>query len=187
MKAAAGKAAPSEEEFSPLEIEAKPAGRPSWDEYFMEIAELVAKRGTCPRKRCSAVIVRNKRIIATGYNGAPAGMPHCIDVGCFIVPTTKIVKGEALTRDHCVRTLHAEQNALLQCALHGVSTEGATIYQNINPCYLCAKMLVSAGIKRLVFKGEYFHDDNLDHAAIELLKEAGIEVLKFNNSKATTL
>ncbi len=152
--------------------------RPSWDEYFMGITEIVAKRATCPRKRLGSIIVKNKRIIATGYNGSPPGQPHCDDVGCLIVPTVKIIKGKQVVRDHCLRTLHAEQNALLQCAIHGVSTKDATMFTLTNPCYLCAKMIITAGIKRVVYKDEYNHDDALDQKASDLLKEGGVELIK---------
>lgn len=158
--------------------ETKAHVRPSWDEYFMDIARVVARRATCPRKRLAAVIVKDKRILATGYNGSPPGQPHCDDVGCKTVPTHVMIEGRDIVKEHCVRTLHAEQNALLQCAKNGVSTEGATIYQTINPCYLCSKMLVTAGIRRVVYTGEYFHDDKLDHDALDLLRESGVEVVK---------
>lgn len=154
--------------------------RPPWDNYFMNIAELVATRATCPRKHLGAVIVKNKRIIATGYNGSPPGLPHCDDAGCMLVPTIKKVRGKEVVKSHCVRTLHAEQNAIIQCALHGVSSEGATLYTLVNPCWICAKMIASAGIKRVVYKEEYFHDDALDDEAIALLKKAGIEVIKLS-------
>ncbi|HLD62570.1 MAG TPA: cytidine/deoxycytidylate deaminase family protein [Candidatus Norongarragalinales archaeon] len=153
--------------------------RPSWDEYFVKIAEMVAQRATCPRKRLGSVIVKEKRIIATGYNGSPPGQPHCDEVGCKTIPTHVVVEGKDVVKDHCVRTLHAEQNAIIQCALHGVSCEGATIYLTINPCYLCAKMIVASGIKRVVYKGDYFHDDKLDHDAMDLFAGAGVQVEKF--------
>lgn len=140
--------------------------RPSFDEYFIKIAEAVAERATCPRKKIGAVIVKNKRIIATGYNGAPRGLPHCLDVGCQMV------------NGHCVRTTHAEQNAVIQCALHGVSSDGATLYSTVNPCMNCAKILANAGIKRVVFKEEYTHADELDDEALKLLKQAGVEATK---------
>ena len=157
--------------------------RPGWDEYFMNIANMISKRATCPRKRLGAIIVKDKRIIATGYNGSPPGMKHCDDIGCFIVPTVKIISGKNVTKDHCIRTLHAEQNAIVQCAVHGASPKGATMYSTINPCYLCAKMIVAVGIKKFVYTGEYHHDDGMDVKALELLREAGMEVIKFDNEK----
>lgn len=133
------------------------SARPSWDEYFMEIAGAVRGRSTCPRRSVGAVLVGDKRILATGYNGAPEGLPHCTDVGCLMV------------EGHCVRTLHAEQNALLQAAAHGVSTEGATIYATSEPCLQCTKMLLNARVRRIVYLEPY--DDRL---AREMRREAGI-------------
>ena len=101
--------------------------RPSWDEYFMNIALEVARRSTCPRAQVGAIIVRDKRILTTGYNGAPSGLPHCTEVGC-------LMRG-----GHCVRTLHAEQNAIIQGALHGVSVKGGTIYVTHQPCLICPR------------------------------------------------
>jgi dCMP deaminase len=134
--------------------------RPSWDEYFMRIAKEVATRATCPRRSVGAVIVLDRRILTTGYNGAPHGLAHCTEVGC------KIVDG------HCQRALHAEQNAILQAALNGVSTRGATMYVTCQPCNACAKMIINAGIERVVFEGDY-----PDPFAMELFEEAGIELV----------
>ena len=120
-----------------------PRQRPTWDEYFLDIAFSVAERSTCDRAHVGAVLVRDKRILATGYNGSPAGLPHCDEVGHLMVD------------GHCVRTLHAEQNAIIQCALHGVSSEGATAYVTHQPCLTCAKMLINAGIERVVYAGSY--------------------------------
>lgn len=118
--------------------------RPSWDEYFMMMArDVVAKRATCTRRQVGAVLVRDKRIITTGYNGSPPGMPHCTDVGC------------RMHEGHCIRTIHAEQNAIVQAALHGVSTQGATCYVTATPCVTCAKLLVAAGIVRVVYGEKY--------------------------------
>ncbi len=150
--------------------------RLSWDEYFMEIAKVVAKRATCPRKQLGAVIVKDKRIIATGYNGSPQGQPHCTEEGCMIVPTIKRVNGKEVAEDHCVRTLHAEQNAITQCSLHGASSNGATLYTTMNPCWICAKMIIAAGIKRVVYLEGYFHDDGLDSKAISLLESSNVKV-----------
>ncbi|MDW8106913.1 MAG: cytidine/deoxycytidylate deaminase family protein [Armatimonadota bacterium] len=140
--------------------------RPSWDEYFMEIARLVATRATCPRRSVGAVIVLDKRILATGYNGAPTGLAHCTEVGCYIVA------------GHCVRALHAEQNAILQAALNGVSTRGATIYVTHQPCSHCAKMIINAGIQRVVFEGDY-----PDEFALELFAEAGVQLARYDNGR----
>jgi dCMP deaminase len=117
--------------------------RPSWDEYFMGITFEVAKRSTCDRARVGAIIVQEKRILTTGYNGSPRGLPHCDEIGHLIL------------NGHCVRTLHAEQNAIIQAALHGVSTAGSTLYVTHQPCLNCAKMIINAGIRRVVYAGAY--------------------------------
>ena len=131
--------------------------RPSWDQYFMEIARQVARRSTCPRARVGAILVKDRRILTTGYNGAPMGLPHCDEDGCIIVD------------NHCVRAVHAEQNAILQAAYHGISVNGGTIYVTHQPCQTCAKMIVNAGIKRVVYGGEY--PDDLGR---QFLLEAGV-------------
>ena len=136
--------------------------RPSWDEYFMTIAAQVAQRSTCPRLMVGSVIVRDKRILTTGYNGAPLGLPHCTEIGCLMV------------HGHCVRTVHAEQNAIIQAALHGICTAGSTMYVTHGPpCLSCAKMIINAGITKVVHGGNY--EDDL---SIKFLEEAGIELLK---------
>jgi dCMP deaminase len=140
--------------------------RPSWDDYFMQITFEVAKRSTCPRAAVGAVIVRDKRILTTGYNGSPAGLPHCTEVGCLMV------------NDHCVRTLHAEQNAIIQGALHGVDVSRSTIYVTHQPCLICAKMIINAGIERVVYAGHY-----PDQIACGFFEEAGIELSKYGRSK----
>lgn len=137
--------------------------RPSWDEYFIGIAEQVAKRSTCPRAAVGAVIVKDRRILTTGYNGAPMGLPHCTEVGCLMVD------------GHCVRTLHAEQNAIIQAALHGVSVQGSTMYVTHQPCLNCAKMIINAGIVRVVYGGDY-----PDPQACAFLSEAGVALVRFN-------
>lgn len=141
--------------------------RPSWDEYFLSIARLVSKRSTCLRRRVGAVLVKDKRILATGYNGAPSNIKHCEVTGC-LREKLKITSGE---RHELCRGLHAEQNALLQAAFHGVSAEGAKIYATTQPCIICAKMLINAGIKEVVMTGYY-----PDKMAKEFLKEAGVRV-----------
>ena len=143
--------------------------RKSWDEYFMEIAEIVKTRSTCLRREVGAVIVKDNRIITTGYNGAPSGLKHCTEIGGCERERLNIPSGQ---RHELCRALHAEQNAILQAAKIGVSTEGATIYITLQPCVICAKMLVNAGIKRIVFKGEY--PDALSKA---ILEEAKIELV----------
>ena len=137
-----------------------PRPRPSWDEYFLQIAFTVAQRSTCDRAHVGCVLVRDRRILTTGYNGAPAGLPHCDEIGHLLVD------------GHCVRTLHAEQNALIQAALHGVGTEGATAYVTHQPCLTCAKMLINAGVRRVVYAGNYPDDYSrqfLVAASVELV------------------
>lgn len=119
--------------------------RPGWDEYFLKVAMLVSERATCPRMHCGCVLVKDKRILSTGYNGSIPGDGHCEDDGCMIVD------------NHCVRTIHAEMNAILQCSIHGVSTQGATAYVTNMPCTNCAKSLIAAGIKEIVIFSDY-HD-----------------------------
>ena len=145
----------------------KKTKRPGWDEYFLSIANLVSHRSTCLRRRVGAVLVKNKRILATGYNGAPSNIKHCKKTGC-LREKLKIPSGQ---RHELCRGLHAEQNAFLQAALHGVSVEGATIYATIQPCIICAKMLINAGIKEIVIRSHY-----PDKMAKEFLKEAKVKV-----------
>ena len=142
------------------------AGRPGWDEYFLEMAGLVSKRSTCLRRSVGAVLVREKRILATGYNGAPSGLKHCIEVGCMR-QKLKIPSGE---RHELCRALHAEQNALIQASLHGISVKGATLYATTQPCVICAKMLINAKIKEIVINQGY-----PDKMAMDFLKEAKIK------------
>ena len=143
--------------------------RPSWDEYFMEMAKLVATRSTCLRRQVGAVIVKDKCIISTGYNGACKKAAHCSGVGC-IREKLNIPSGQQL--DLC-RAVHAEQNALIQAARYGISTGGAIIYVTVTPCFQCAKMLVNAGIKEVVVNGVY-----PDERTSELFKEVGVNVRK---------
>jgi len=141
--------------------------RPSWDEYFMQIARDVGTRSTCLRRHVSAVIVREKRILSTGYNGAPRGMPHCEDVGC-LREQLGIPSGQ---RQEICRGLHAEQNAIIQAALHGVSVDGATIYTTASPCWPCFKLIANSGCKRIVF-GEFYRDERI----FEYAKRLAIEL-----------
>jgi dCMP deaminase len=144
------------------------ADRPSWDEYFIQIAHLVKTRATCPRRSVGAVIVRDKHILATGYNGAPAGLPHCPDQG----PHADWPEG-CMRANHCIRALHAEQNALLQAAKIGIPCEGASIYVTCQPCNTCAKMIINAGIKRVIYEGDY-----PDPFSLELFRDAQMDVLR---------
>ncbi len=140
--------------------------RPSWDQYFMDIVELISKRSTCLRRKVGAILVRDKRILATGYNGPPAGITHCSEVGC-LRDELNVPSGQ---RHELCRGLHAEQNAIIQAALHGVSTKGATIYCTNHPCIICAKMIINSGIDSFVYKEKY-----QDELAREMLREAGVE------------
>ncbi len=142
-------------------------GRPDWDEYFSDIAALVARRSTCRRRQVGAVLVRERRILSTGYNGAPTGLRHCLDIGCLRVQL-QIPSGE---RHELCRGLHAEQNAIIQAALHGVGIAGATLYCTNQPCVICAKMIINAGIVSVVVRDGYS-----DELAAEILGEAGIQV-----------
>jgi dCMP deaminase len=148
--------------------------RPSWDEYFLEVAHLVAKRATCLRRKIGAVLVKEKKILATGYNGAPSGLEHCLDIGC-LREKLKIPSGE---RHELCRGLHAEQNVILQAALHGISTKGSVLYITNQPCIICAKMLINAGIKEIVIAGDY-----PDKMAQDFLKEAKIKIRKVKSRK----
>ncbi|MFZ5353354.1 MAG: deoxycytidylate deaminase [Bacillota bacterium] len=143
--------------------------RPGWDEYFMEIAELVKLRSTCLRRQVGAVIVKDKRILSTGYNGAPSGLKHCGETGC-LREKNKIPSGE---RHELCRGLHAEQNAIIQAALFGVGIQGSTIYTTLSPCILCTKMIINAGIVRIVLVEDYN-----DKLALNMLEESGIEIFK---------
>jgi dCMP deaminase len=137
--------------------------RPSWDEYFMAITRAVATRATCSRRSVGAVIVKDKRILATGYNGAPIGMRHCDHTG-----------GADMRDGHCARSTHAEQNALVQAARHGTSIAGGTIYCTDHPCLTCAKLMINAGLVRAVYEDSY-----PDDLAAALLREAGMQIERF--------
>ncbi len=139
--------------------------RPSWDEYFLEIAALISKRSTCLRRGVGALLVKDKRILATGYNGAPRGLKHCSETGC-LREKLKIPSGE---RHELCRGLHAEQNVLLQASLHGVSVRDSILYCTIQPCIICTKMLINAGIKEIVATDGY-----PDKMSMDFLKEAGV-------------
>ena len=145
--------------------------RPNWDEYFMRFAELTAERSTCLRRQVGAVIVKDKHVIATGYNGAPRGLPHCEEKGGCLRQQLNVPSGE---RHELCRALHAEQNALIQSAVHGQSVLGGTIYITLHPCSICSKMLVNAGIEKIIVKDDEYNDP----LAKEILEEAGIPVVK---------
>lgn len=145
--------------------------RPEWDEYFISIAELVSSRATCIRRKVGALIVKDKRILSTGYNGAPSGITHCDVIGC-LREQRQIPSGE---RHELCRGLHAEQNAIIQAAYHGVSIVGGLLYVTCHPCSVCAKMIINAGIKEVIIKDGY-----PDAISDELLKEAGVKVRKIS-------
>ena len=146
--------------------------RPSWDAYFMQIAHLVATRATCPRRSVGAVLVKEKRILCTGYNGAPRGLPHCPEEG----PNHDWPTG-CMRAGHCIRSLHAEQNALLQAAMLGIACEGASIYVTCQPCNACAKMIINAGIQRVIYEGDY-----PDDFSIELFRDAKMDVYLYRET-----
>ena len=136
--------------------------RPDWDDYFLDIAAIVARRSTCDRAQVGAVLVREKRILTTGFNGSPAGLGHCDDIGHLMVG------------GHCLRTIHAEANAIIQAALHGVSAKGAVCYVTHFPCINCSKMLINAGVREIVYHDDYRMDKN----AIQMLDQANIKTRK---------
>lgn len=145
--------------------------RPSWDEYFMEIAEIVKKRSTCKRRHVGAIIVKDKQILTTGYNGSPKNLKHCEEIGCKR-EQMNIPSGQ---RHELCRALHAEQNAIIQAAHNGVNINGSTLYVTTRPCVLCAKMCINAGIEKIVYLGDY-----PDELSKEILEEAGIEMINFS-------
>ena len=147
--------------------------RPSWESYFMEIAEHVAERSTCLRRQVGAVVVKDKRILSTGYNGAPSGIDHCLDVGC-LREQMKIPSGE---RHELCRAIHAEQNAIVQAAYHGVTIKGATLFCTNLPCSICAKMIINAGIQKIYYRSGY-----ADKLGSEMLKSTEIEIIQLKPS-----
>lgn len=147
--------------------------RPSWDKYFMSMAELAATRSTCLRRQVGAVIVKDKKVLATGYNGAPSGLKHCLDIGC-LRDKLKIPSGE---RHELCRATHAEQNAIVQAASFGVSIKEGTMYSTTHPCILCSKLIINAGIKKLVIKDNY-----PDPMSAEMLKAAKVKIQIYKDS-----
>lgn len=152
--------------------------RPSWDEYFMEIASVVGTRATCDRGRSGAVIAKDKHILSTGYVGSPPGIAHCDEVGHEI---HTVVNEEGTESKHCIRTTHAEQNAIVQAARFGTSLAGSTIYCKMAPCYVCAKLIISAGIVRVV-AGKDYHGSSRSK---DIFKEAGVELDILNKEMET--
>lgn len=146
--------------------------RPSWDEYFIELANAAAKRATCDRGRSGCVIVKDKQVLVTGYVGSPMGLPHCDEVGHQFKQT---MHEDGSVTNHCVRTVHAEQNAICQAAKRGIALEGATLYCRMTPCRVCAMLIINCGIKRVVCEKKY-------HAGLEseeMFKQASIELVFF--------
>ena len=146
-----------------------PFTRPSWDEYFMTIVRDVATRSTCRRRKVGAILVKDKRIIATGYNGGPTGLAHCLEIGC-LREQLGIPSGQ---QHELCRGVHAEQNAIIQAARYGVHTDGSVLYCTTQPCVQCTKMLLNAGVTEIVFSEGY-----PDGLALQLLEESGITVRK---------
>ena len=145
--------------------------RPSWDHYFMEITKLVATRSTCIRRQVGAIIVKDKKILTTGYNGSPSGYDHCLDVGCLRIKLN-VPSG---TRHELCRAIHAEQNAIVQAATSGISIQGGTLYCTTHPCSLCIKMIANAGIKRI-----YYIEGYPDDLSKQLAEEGNLELIQFD-------
>ena len=141
--------------------------RPSWDDYFMEVADAISKRATCDRGRSGCVIARDKQLLVTGYVGSPQGLPHCDDVGHQM---KKIIHEDGHVTQHCVRTVHAEQNAICQAARQGISIDGATLYCRMTPCRTCAMLIINCGIVRVVCENRYHSADESE----DMFKQAGV-------------
>lgn len=149
--------------------------RPDWDKYFIDMMDTVATRATCDRGRSGCIIVKDKRIVSTGYVGSPSGLDHCDEVGHLM---KQVMDDDGTTRQHCMRTIHAEQNAICQAARHGISLEGSTLYCKMEPCRVCAMLIISCGIKKVIAKNQY-------HAAQEtrdMFAQAGVEMTVLENS-----
>lgn len=159
-------------------IESKKDNRPSWDEYFIGISREIAKRATCDRGMAGCVIVKDKRIMSTGYVGAPSGLKHCDEVGHLM---KKVLKEDDTKSLHCVRTTHAEANAVAQAAKYGVPIDGATIYIKMEPCLDCTKLIINSGIKRVVCEKRY-HGAEISR---DFLKKAGVDLLVLNDETET--
>jgi len=147
--------------------------RPSWDEYFMEIANTVSKRATCNRGRSGCVIVKDRQILVSGYVGSPVGLPHCDEVGHQM---KKMLHEDGSISEHCVRTVHAEQNAICQAAKRGIALEGSTLYCRMTPCRVCAMLIINCGIKRVVCEKKYHAGTESE----EMFAKAGVELEFFN-------
>ena len=148
--------------------------RPTWDEYFMEVMDAISKRATCNRGRSGCVIARDNQLLVTGYVGSPVGLPHCDEVGHQM---KKVIHEDGSVTEHCVRTVHAEQNAICQAAKNGVSLDGATLYCRMTPCRVCAMLIINCGIKRVICERKY-------HAGVEseeMFKTAGVSLEFFHH------
>lgn len=159
-------------------MENKKYVRPSWDEYFIKLTEIVGSRGTCDRGRSGSIIVKDKRILTTGYVGAPAGLPSCDEIGHEMQTVTK---EDGTLSNHCVRTSHAEQNAINNAARIGIAIEGATLYCNMTPCYKCAQSIINSGIKRVVAIKDYHGGAR----SKEIFKAAGVDFELLNEEMTT--
>jgi dCMP deaminase len=151
---------------------AKKKQRPSWDEYFLDIARAIAMRSNCVKRKVAALIIKDKRIISTGYNGTPRGVKNCSDGGC---PRCNNLAEGGTKLDECLCS-HAEENAITQAAYHGVAIKGSTIYTTFSPCLMCTKMIINSGIAEVVYQTEY----PLNEVSENLLKEAGVSIRKFS-------
>ena len=149
--------------------------RPSWDDYFMEVADAISKRATCNRGRSGCVIAKDRQILVTGYVGSPAGLPHCDDVGHEM---KKTIHEDGSVTEHCVRTVHAEQNAMCQAAKRGIPIDGATLYCRMTPCRTCAMLIINSGIERVVCERKYHAGSDSER----MFREAGI-VLEFKSEE----
>lgn len=150
-----------------------PYQRPSWDQYFMEVMEAISKRATCSRGRSGCVIARENQLLVTGYVGSPVGLPHCDEVGHQM---KKVIHEDGSTTEHCVRTVHAEQNAICQAAKNGVKLDGSTLYCRMTPCRVCAMLIINCGIKRVVCERKYHAGGESE----EMFKAAGISLQFFH-------
>ncbi len=147
--------------------------RPDWDEYFMKIAHAVKERSSCIRRQVGAIIVKEKQIVSTGYNGTPRGVKNCNEGGCERCASSAQSNPSGTNLDKCACS-HAEENAVVQAAFHGIATNGSVMYTTNSPCTLCAKIIINAGVKKIVFGGDY-----PDELGLKLLKEANVELVKF--------
>ncbi|MDR3283907.1 MAG: cytidine/deoxycytidylate deaminase family protein [Treponema sp.] len=152
--------------------------RPSWDDYFMEICRTVAKRATCDRGRSGCVITRDNQILMTGYVGSPAGLPHCDDVGHLF---KKMIHEDGTATNHCMRTVHAEQNAICQAAKRGIAIDGGTLYCKMTPCRTCAMLIINCGIKRVVVEKRY-HDST---DSLSMFEKAGVKIVHLSDETQT--